>query len=190
MVRVLHAIGQGAFGQQNLSGPGLNVQRDAQEGGKIFFTQQLLQQLRTAAGTAENQRGKFLLLIVSQVAGSGVHTAAVTGQLLGCHGQQMLGTVLLGIGAAAEGIHIHNRSACQAGTEILPLAGKIAKLAGQNAALKQTIQLHTHFFKSGMSPAAQAVLIAQNDHSIGRNEIHCGGELGINESHIPVRSWV
>ena len=102
----------------------------------------------------------------------------------------MLGRRILRIRSAAKGIKIGNITTLQRATEILPLAHVVAQLTGNQTALQQAIQLHTHLVTAGIGAAAQAALITENDQRVFRNVIHCGGHFRINQSHISVGSGI
>ena len=159
-IRIFHAEGQCPLGQQNLTGLGGDIQRDAQKRGEVFAPQHFLQQLRPTAGAAQHQTGEIQPLIMGKIAGGGVRIATIAGQLLGGHGQQVLGTVFLRIGAATEGVHIYHAASGERGAEVIPLAHIVAQLAGHDTALQQTVQLHAHFLGAAMGPATQVTLIA------------------------------
>ena len=136
--------GQGALGQQDLPGLGHGGQGNAQESREIFAPEHLLEHLGPHPGAAEDQRGEVVALVMGQVRGGGVHVAAVAGELLGGHGQQLLRGAVLGIAGAAEGVHIDHGPALQAAAEILPLADEIAELTGDEARLEHGVQTHAH----------------------------------------------
>ena len=127
---------------------------------------------------------------MGQIGGGGLKIAAVAGQLLGGHGQQLLGTVLIRIGGAAEGIHVDHGMPGKLSAEILPQTYIITQLTGNETGLKQTVQLKAHFFCAGAGSAVEAALVADHNNGVLRDIIGGGSHLRIGKRHIAVRSGV
>ena len=187
---ILHAIGQAAVGEQNLSGTRQGGQGNTDKRGQVFAPEHFLQKLRPPPGAAEHQRAEFLLLVVLQIGSGGVQIAAVTRQLLGGHGIQLLGRAILRIGGSAEGIEEQNRLVFQPGAEILPLAHIVAKLPGHQTGLQEAVQLHPHLVTTASGGTVQARLVTEHHQGIFRNVVGSGGHFRINQSHIPVGSRI
>ena len=187
---ILHAVGQRALAEQNLSRLRQSGQRNADKGGKPLGAEHFLQKLRPPAGAAEYQRAEFLLLVVGQIRSGGVQIAAVAGQLLGGHGEKLPGRAFFRIGSAAEGVEVQGSPAPQSGAEILPLAHIVAQFAHHKPCLKHAVQLHAHFVAAAAGGAVEVRLVAQSHNGILGDIIRRGGHFRINQRQIPVRSGV
>ena len=131
-----------------------------------------------------------MALVVGQIGSGGVHVAAVAGELLGGHGQQLLRGTILGVAGAAEGVHIDHGPALQAAAEILPLADEIAELTGDEARLEHGVQTHAHLFHPRPGGTVEVRLVAEDHDGVLGDEVHGGGEFGVDQAHIAVRGRV
>ena len=138
-------------------------------------------------GAAEYQGAKFHFLVVGHIRRGGIQVAAIAGQLLGGHGQQLPGESLFRVGTAAESVKVNRGILGQGLAKVLPLAYKVTQLSRHQSGLQEAVQLQPHFFCPVFGGPLQIAVVAQNPEGILWGVIRRGGQFRINQSQIPVR---
>ena len=152
----------------------------------MLLPQLLGEDLAAAAVAAQHKGGIVIFLIEREVRGRRIQIAAVGRQLLGrdIHEQRRLQA--LRVARGEERVEERRAVPGHAAAQLLPVCGKIAQLAAQQAGLQQAVEHHAQLLLRALRAAAQVAVVAEEHQRLGGQVVRGAGELRIDEGLIAV----